>query len=485
MMKKLIFSVFLILIFIGCDEEQVDGNRPPMINRIDISHSLESGINRYVVNTDATDPDNDNITYSFDTSSNITILASTSTALINIPQSTGTPPDIIIKVIAEDDKGGIATREFNLRTGNKAPVILFYEADKYKLSKGENTKLHALVGDDDGSGDTYSTTFRISSAITSGILNVTTNNQSLPRASYTGSQSNSENATIELEAIDTDNNLKASSFLTLEVGTGLVHVDSWDTSPIQPYGLDFSSNGHLFITSIGSTVMELDTNGNKVNGNGWNVTDPSSTHLRALTVDKRTQNEVLFLGSDRGTHEFIIKYSKTGSAQTDNKTTFPGIPHYYFIRPNGTILISNNKPSSYGINILNTNGTIQSWTSAGQLSQPRQISLDPNTNNVYVADRGNGRVRVFDSSGSFIRNITGNSGQFSNPHGVLADRVHNSVFVADTENDRIQEFAFDGTFKAEFRSNDVNKPRYIIRGPDNRIYVASYIDKEIHVFEHR
>ncbi len=482
-MKKLIFSILVIFCFPGCDEEQVDGNRPPAINRIDISHSLQSGFNRYVVNTDATDPDGDNLSYSFETTSNITILASTTTALINLPHFTGTPPNIIIKVIADDGKGGVATREFNLITGNKAPVILLYEADKYKLSRGETTKLHALVGDDDGTGDSYSTTFRDSSFIASGVLNINTNNQSLPRASYTGSQSQSANASVELEAIDTDNNLRASSFLPLEIGTGFVHVDAWDTSPVQPYGLDFSSNGNLFVSGIADTILEFNSNGALLNT--WNVTDPSSPHLRALTVDKRTQNEVLFLGSDRGTHEFVIKYSKTGVAQADNKSTFPGIPHYFLIRPNGTILISNNKTSNYGINILNTNGTIQTWVGSGQLKQPRQISLDTDTNEIYVADRGNGRIRVFNSGGAFIRNITGNNGQFINPHGVLADRVHGAIFIADTENDRIQVFEFNGTFKEEFQSSNVNKPRYLILGPDNRIYLASYVDKKIHVFEYR
>ncbi len=481
MMKKIFISIFLLFLCIGCDEEAVDGNRPPVINRIDISHSLQAGMNRYVVDTDATDPDGDNVTYSFETNSNVAILASTSTALINITQFTGTPPNIIIKVIADDDKGGIATREFNLITGNKAPVILFYEADKYKLSRGETTKLHALVGDDDGSGDAYSTTFRISSPISSGVLNISTNNQSLPRASYTGSQTSSENAAIELEAIDTDNNLKASSVLVLEVGTGLVHVDSWDTTPAGAYALDFNSADNLFVTGISNEVLQLNDSGNIVDT--WNVTTLSNVNLRALAVDKRSASGLVFLGSSNGNHD-MLAYTQNGNASSSNNITFTGVVHYILHQSDGSMLVSDNASSSYKV-VKIVNGQIAQTYGLGELSQPRQISVDPNTGNLYIADRGNNRVRVYASNGNFIRNLFGNNGSFDIPHGVLADRVHDAVFVSDTDNSRIQEFAFDGSFRENYQFNGVTQPRYTILGPDNRIYITSVPDKKVHIFEYR
>ena len=43
-------------------------------------------------------------------------------------------------------------------------------------------------------------------------------------------------------------------------------------------------------------------------------------------------------------------------------------------------------------------------TSPGQFNTPHSIASDAN-NNIYVADRGNGRIQVFDTEGKFLRQI--------------------------------------------------------------------------------
>ena len=51
---------------------------------------------------------------------------------------------------------------------------------------------------------------------------------------------------------------------------------------------------------------------------------------------------------------------------------------------------------------------IKSWgepgISPGQLNTPHSIASDAQ-NNIYVADRGNGRIQVFDTEGNFLRQI--------------------------------------------------------------------------------
>ncbi|MCH7926756.1 MAG: hypothetical protein IID03_02050, partial [Candidatus Dadabacteria bacterium] len=108
MIRKIFISIFLLFSCIGCDEEEVDGNRPPVIGKIEVTHTIVLGINRFVINIEATDPDDDPLTITFKSNSDIAILSTTSTALINIPPVIGSLTDIVIRVTADDSRGGIA-----------------------------------------------------------------------------------------------------------------------------------------------------------------------------------------------------------------------------------------------------------------------------------------------------------------------------------------------------------------------------------------
>jgi DNA-binding beta-propeller fold protein YncE len=72
---------------------------------------------------------------------------------------------------------------------------------------------------------------------------------------------------------------------------------------------------------------------------------------------------------------------------------------------------------------------------------------------VYVADTGNHRIQVFETSGAFITKFgafgTGD-GQFEFPDSIAVDAGTGHVFVADTFNNRIQEFDENGSFITSF-----------------------------------
>ena len=128
----------------------------------------------------------------------------------------------------------------------------------------------------------------------------------------------------------------------------------------------------------------------------------------------------------------------------------------------------------------------------GQLNQPSGITLD-GSGNVYVADRGNSRVKVFspagaltanwlvggqprnldvDASGNvYVTDTTNNKvkkytssggligswgtfgagpGQFDIPQGIAVDRSSGNVYVADTHNGRIQKFDSNGNYLAQW-----------------------------------
>jgi DNA-binding beta-propeller fold protein YncE len=82
-------------------------------------------------------------------------------------------------------------------------------------------------------------------------------------------------------------------------------------------------------------------------------------------------------------------------------------------------------------------GTIQPDTFWG----PRDIAVDAD-NNVYVADTGNKRVRVYDNLGNYKFDI--GTDALNEPVGLAINQLTREIYIADTWNKRIQVFSLDG-----------------------------------------
>ena len=96
--------------------------------------------------------------------------------------------------------------------------------------------------------------------------------------------------------------------------------------------------------------------------------------------------------------------------------------------------------------------------------------------NIYVTDGyGNSRVAKYDRNGKWVKNwgSTGTAdGQFRVVKGIAIDAANN-VYVADRDNKRIQVFDTEGTFKTQFRN--VGSPWAICITPGARqfLYVSN------------
>src|SRR5687768_15858577 len=108
-------------------------------------------------------------------------------------------------------------------------------------------------------------------------------------------------------------------------------------------------------------------------------------------------------------------------------------------------------------------------------NRPTDVAWD-SQGNIYVADGyGNSRVAKYDRNGKWIKNwgSTGTGeGQFRVVHGIQIDAANN-VYVADRDNRRIQVFDTEGTFKTQFRN--VGSPWAICITPGARqfMYVSN------------
>ena len=110
-----------------------------------------------------------------------------------------------------------------------------------------------------------------------------------------------------------------------------------------------------------------------------------------------------------------------------------------------------------------------------RFNRPTDVAWD-SQGNIYVTDGyGNARVAKFDRNGKWIRNWGKRGtapGEFNVLHGIAIDAADN-VYVADRDNKRIQVFDADGTFKTQFRN--VGSPWAICMtpGPEQFLYVSN------------
>jgi streptogramin lyase len=201
-------------------------------------------------------------------------------------------------------------------------------------------------------------------------------------------------------------------------------------------GVAVNSKGHVFIYSRGNTtgpvygsiasqLLEFDASGKYIREIGHNLYGFGFAHT--VRVDKYDN----IWTTDKGT-DMVVKFSPagkvlmvpgrkqeaadcgTGGIQRVNPPR-PPIPGMFrqvtdvTWDPQGDIFVSDGYINSR-VAMFDRDGNItgsfgEPGTGQGQFNTPHTIAADKD-GNIYVGDRGNGRIQVFDHSGKFLRMIT-------------------------------------------------------------------------------
>jgi hypothetical protein len=201
-------------------------------------------------------------------------------------------------------------------------------------------------------------------------------------------------------------------------------------------GVAVNSKGHVFVFSRGNTtgpayaasaaqLLEFDANGKFVHEIGHNLYAWSFAHT--VKIDKEDNIWATDKGSD-----MIIKFNPEGRVvmvfgrkqeASDEGTQplrhpKPPLPPVDGMfrqvtdvawDPAGNTYISDGYINSRVAKVDKDGNWLKSWgepgDQAGQFNTPHSIAVDAQ-GRVYVADRGNRRIQVFDGEGKFIRQFT-------------------------------------------------------------------------------
>lgn len=132
---------------------------------------------------------------------------------------------------------------------------------------------------------------------------------------------------------------------------------------------------------------------------------------------------------------------------------------------------------------------VKEWGSEGsgdgQFDRPHDIDFSPSEDEMYIVDRDNNRIQVFDKNGTFLfqwGQEGEGDGEFALPYGLDVDKEGN-VWVADRVNNRIQRFDSEGNFLLAFGSEEEGEGEFReLRhvGVDDQLQYVYAVDSENH-----
>jgi DNA-binding beta-propeller fold protein YncE len=147
-------------------------------------------------------------------------------------------------------------------------------------------------------------------------------------------------------------------------------------------------------------------------------------------------------GSTKG-HQ-VYKFNQDGkllmTLGTPGGAAEPGYffaPNDVIVAPNGDIFVSEGHGAGNNriLKFTKDGKLIKSWgkkgTGPGEFDQPHSLAFD-SKGRLYVADRNNNRIEVFDQDGNYISELK----QFSRPSGLFIDK-HDNLYCADSESESV------------------------------------------------
>ncbi len=299
-------------------------------------------------------------------------------------------------------------------------------------------------------------------------------------------------------------------------------VGNWPQLPLAysiggPAGIGIDQQQHIFIFSragrewpplmampvsliSGKTILEIDNKTGRLL-NSWG--DHFFIMPHGLTVDAADNIWVTDVGLQQ-----VFKFSHNGQLlMTLGKARKAGNDKTHFNQPtgvavakDGSIYVSDGYGNSRIVKFSATGKYVLAWGNKGkgpgEFNIPHALELD-DSGNVYVADRENHRIQVFDGEGRFLQTWEDKSfGSLcsvvfdKNSHRLVAvddqtgflgiNHKGSDIILIDTKGSKFERFGRSGAYKG---------PRCwyhdVVTDSAGNIYVADILNNRVQKFENR
>ena len=235
-------------------------------------------------------------------------------------------------------------------------------------------------------------------------------------------------------------------------------VENWAQLPTgRPWGstaaVDVDANDHVWVAErCGANscadsnlppILEFDPSGKLLKSFGAGL----FVFPHGIGVDKEGNVWVTDGEAKDGKGHQIFKFSSDGTilmtlgkagVAGDGPDTF-NRPSDVIVAPNGDIFVADGHGGNSNARIVKFSKDgkfIQAWgkkgIAPGEFDTPHGLAFD-SKGRLFVADRNNNRIQIFDQEGKFIEEWT----QFSRPSGIFIDAKDN-IYVADSESNSVR-----------------------------------------------
>ena len=297
-------------------------------------------------------------------------------------------------------------------------------------------------------------------------------------------------------------------------------------------GVAVNSKGHIFVFSRGNTtgpaygaaaaqLLEFDREGKFVREIGHNLYAWSYAHTVKIdpqdniwVTDKGSDVVVKFTPEGRVAMVFGRKQEASDEGTAPLKKVQPALPPQDGLFRQvtdvawdsaGNTYISDGYVNSRIAKVDKSGNWLMSWgepgSKPGQFSTPHSIAVDAQ-DNIYVADRGNARIQVFDKDGKFLRQIVidvpappdarpaiGNKAEHPSGAGMpgspwaicITPPPHQVLFSADGFPGRIYKLSLDGKVLGMFGKTGKQLGQFgwiheMACPSENELYVAELLN---------
>ncbi|MGD1029580.1 MAG: peptidyl-alpha-hydroxyglycine alpha-amidating lyase family protein [Opitutaceae bacterium] len=222
-------------------------------------------------------------------------------------------------------------------------------------------------------------------------------------------------------------------------------------------GVDLDKKGNVWVFNRGSwPLIEFDRSGKMIRSFTSQTFRVLSSHGVRVGPDGSlwcvdVQGHVIFKVDPETGRILMVLGNRQGVAGNNDAQDAFNQPTNLCFRPNGNFYVSDGYVNARIVEFTPDGYYVRHWgkkgTEDGQFNLVHDVVID-SKGLVYVADRANQRVQVFDETGKFITKWT----NIGAPWGLVYVAKENAIYMCDGKYDRVVKLGLDGEVLGQFGS---------------------------------